>query len=270
MTLSLTVRAGGIPRPQVKSNSLVHAVIVGTCPLSLHPKLVRRIILSATLTRDAMSETQAVETFMASSHDTRADLLQRWTVSWARDGAPFSSCLSALLEKSITSPVRIQQIDNVVSTTLVSLLLDRPDRASCSSTHSAGTSASVGAAVAAAQFLAIRPTSSQLQDTLCNELRSQADTTQVHGAIARLARQQALQGPSAGKPPPRSIAMGLFEEREADYKALPTGVASGRLVQQRIFADLEQLKGLLPMSPYFGPCTSAFGHRMLLAQDARC
>lgn len=199
-----------------------------------------------------------METFLASSQDARAGLLQGWTVSWARDGAPFSSCLSALLESSITSPVRLQQIDHVVSTTLVSLLLDRPVRAPCLST--AGFSASVGAAVAAAQFLAIHPTSSRLQDTLCNELRSRADTTQVHGAIALLARQQALQEPSAGKPA-RSIAMGLLEERIADYKALPTG-ASAQL-QQRIFADLEQLKGLLPMSPYFGPCTSAFGHRML-------
>lgn len=216
------------------------------------------MLLSTRAGSGAMSETQAVDTFLASSQDTRADLLECWTVSWAH-GAPFSSCLSALLESSITSPVRLQQIDNVVSTTLVSLLLDRPVRAPCSSTQGVGTSASVGAAVAAAQFLAIHPTSSRLQDTLCNELRSQADTTQVHGAIARLARQQALQEPSAGKPP-RSIATGLLEAREADFKALGT---SGRLAQQRIFADLEQLKGLLPTSPYFGPCTSAFAHPML-------
>ena len=217
------------------------------------------MLLSTRAGSGAMSETQAVNTFLASSDDTRADLLECWTVSWARDGAPFSSCLSALLEQSITSPMRLQLIDNVVSTTLVSLLLDRPVRAPCSSTQGDGTSASVGAAVAAAQFLAIHPTSSRLQDTLCNELRSQADTTQVHGAIARLARQQALQEPSAGKPP-RSIATGLLEAREADFKALGT---SGRLKQQRIFADLEQLRGLLPTSPYFGPCTSAFAHPML-------
>jgi hypothetical protein len=212
-----------------------------------------------TLRKGRMSEAQTVEMFLASSQDDRADLLTRWTVSWAREGAPFSSCLSALLEASMTSPVRLQQIDNVVSTTLVSLLLERPVRAPCSSTQRAGISASAGAAVAAAQFLAIHPTGSRLQDALCNELRSQAETTQVHGAIALLARQQALQGPSAGKP--RSIAMELLESRIADYKALATG-ASGKL-QQQLFADLEQLKGLLPMSPYFGPCTSAFAHPML-------
>ena len=201
-----------------------------------------------------MSEAQTVEVFLASSQEARADLLTRWTVSWAREGAPFSSCLSALLDSSMTSPVRLQQIDNVVSTTLVSLLLEHPVRGPWSST----LGASVGAAVAAAQFLAIHPSSSRLQDSLCNELRSQTDTIQVHRAIALLARQQALQDPRAGKP--RSIAMGLLESRIADYRA---GGGQSAQLQQRIFADLEQLKGLLPMSPYFGPCTSAFGHRML-------
>ena len=201
-----------------------------------------------------MSEAQTVEVFLASSQEARADLLTRWTVSWAREGAPFSSCLSALLDSSMTSPVRLQQIDSVVSTTLVSLLLEHPVRGPWSST----LGASVGAAVAAAQFLAIHPSSSRLQDSLCNELRSQTDTIQVHRAIALLARQQALQDPRAGKP--RSIAMGLLESRIADYKA---GGGQSSQLQQRIFADLEQLKGLLPMSPYFGPCTSAFGHRML-------
>ena len=202
-----------------------------------------------------MSEAQTVEAFLASSQDARAGLLTRWTISWAREGAPFTSCLAALLESSTTSPVRLQQIDCVVSTTLVSLLLEQ----------GAGTGASVGAAVAAAQFLAIHPSGSRLQDTLCNELRSQADTAHVHGAIALLARQQAQQGAAAGTMP-RSIAMELLESRIADYTALPTG-ASAQL-QQQIFADLEQLKGLLPMSPYFGPCTTAFGHPMLQPQQA--
>ena len=200
------------------------------------------------------SEARVVELFLESGQEARADLLTRWTGQWAREGAPFSSCLSALLEASRTSPVRIQQIDTTVSTTLVSLMLEQP-----------GTRASIGAAVAAAQFLAIHDTSSVLQDLLCNELRSQADTSSVHCAIALLTRQQTLQSdptalrPTSGKP--RSIAMGLLEARIADYHALPTG-ASAQL-QQRIFDDIEQLKGQLPMSPYFGPCTIAFGHQLL-------
>ena len=200
------------------------------------------------------SEARVVELFLESSQEARSDLLTRWTGQWAREGAPFSSCLSALLEASRTSPVRIQQIDTTVSTTLVSLMLEQP-----------GTRASIGAAVAAAQFLAIHDTSSVLQDLLCNELRSQADTSSVHCAIALLTRQQTLQSdptarrPTSGKP--RSIAMGLLEARIAEYHSLPTG-ASAQL-QQRIFDDIEQLKGQLPMSPYFGPCTIAFGHQLL-------
>ena len=179
------------------------------------------------------SEARVVELFMESSQEARAGLLTRWTEQWAREGAPFSSCLSALLEASRTSPVRIQQIDSTLSTTLVSLMLE-----------GAGTSASIGAAVAAAQFLAIHDTSSVLQDLLCNELRSQADTARVHCAIALLTRQQTLQADPVARSPtngkPRSIAMGLLEARIADYHALPTG-ASAQL-QQRIFDDIEQLK----------------------------
>ena len=196
------------------------------------------------------SEARVVELFLESSQEARSDRLTRWTGQWAREGAPFSSCLSALLEASRTSPVRLQQIDTTVSTTLVSLMLEQP-----------GTRASIGAAVAAAQFLAIHDTSSVLQDLLCNELRRQADTSSVHCAIALLTRQQTLQSDPTARRPPRSIAMGLLEARIADYQALPTG-ASAQL-QQRIFDDIEQLKGQLPMSPYFGPCTIAFGHQLL-------
>ena len=103
---------------------------------------------------------------------------------------------------------------------------------------------------------------------LCNELRSQVDKIRLHEAIALLARQQARQGPSAAGTMPQSIAMELLESRVADYTALPTGPASAQL-QEAIFADLEQLKGLLPFSPYFGPCTTAFGHPMLQPQAAR-
>ena len=196
-------------------------------------------------------QARVVELFLESSQEARADLLTRWTEQWAREGAPFSSCLSALLEASRTSPVRIQQIDTTLSTTLVSLMIE-----------GAGTSASIGAAVAAAQFLAIHDTSSVLQDLLCNELRSQADTARVHCAIGLLTRQQTLQAdPIARHGKPRRIAMRLLEARIADYHELPTG-ASAQL-QQRIFDDIEQLKGQLPMSPYFGPCTIAFGHQLL-------
>ena len=72
------------------------------------------------------SEARVVELFLESSQEARADLLTRWTGQWAREGAPFSSCLSALLEASRTSPVRLQQIDTTVSTTLVSLMLEQP------------------------------------------------------------------------------------------------------------------------------------------------
>ena len=44
------------------------------------------------------SEARVVELFLESSQEARADLLTRWTGQWAREGAPFSSCLSALLE----------------------------------------------------------------------------------------------------------------------------------------------------------------------------
>ena len=91
------------------------------------------------------SEARVVELFLESSQEARSDRLTRWTEQWAREGAPFSSCLSALLEASRTSPVRLQQIDTTVSTTLVSLMLEQP-----------GTRASIGAAVAAARAIALQ------------------------------------------------------------------------------------------------------------------
>ena len=201
-----------------------------------------------------MSEARTVEAFLGSSQDARADLLTRWTLAWV-EGAPFASSLSALLQSSMESSVRLQQIDNLVSTTLVSLLLEQ----------GTDTRAGVGAAVAAAQFLAIHPTGSRLQELLCDELRSQADTAQIHGAIALLARQQARQGAAAGGMP-QSIAMDLLESRIADFAALPTGAR--QQLQQEIFADIEALKGQLPISPYFGLCTAAFAHTMLQPQAA--
>ena len=160
-----------------------------------------------------MDPSQLVEHFLASSQAARAGLLQHWTVAWARGDSFGGQCLSALLESSKSSPVRLQQIDDVVSATLATLLLDGQ-----------GGSASLGAAVAAAYFLCLHPMAMRLRDALGEQLRTQADPANTHAAIAMLARQQARVADGGDDPVPRSIAMELLELRIADYTSgLPAG-----------------------------------------------
>jgi len=191
-----------------------------------------------------------VETFLASSQEGRARLVAELTFAWAQ-GSFVQPSVKSLLECSSRSPVRLAQIDATVSHTLLPLLLRQAPMGS----------SSVGAAIAATQFLTLHPDGTALLSSLGHHLRvvdrrSAAAVEAAHGAIALLARQQ-VRGDAEGV----SIAAALLKARIDDFFMLPPRASSHQ--QQALFDDLDHIKMLLPRSPYFEPCTAAFAHPML-------